>query len=95
MYKCCWHWTNQCLVSSSVRDKKKLEQWPVQSQPTQNECKETKSVMHKLLTKQISIWLANKAVNKITEIMTCSKSTANALASCKQNNTDGLFGDTG
>ena len=36
---------------------------------------------------QIIIWLANKTVNKITEIMTCSESIANASGSCKQNHT--------
>ena len=29
--------------------------------------------------KQIIIWLANNTVSKITEIMTCSKPTVNAL----------------
>ena len=33
---------------------------------------------------QIIIWLANNKVNKITKIMTCAKSTANAAGSCKQ-----------
>ena len=37
---------------------------------------------------QIIIWLADNIVNKITEIMTCSKSTANASGSCKRNDTD-------
>ena len=40
---------------------------------------------------QIIIWLANNTVNKITEIMTCSKSTVNASVSCKQNDTDGVY----
>ena len=31
---------------------------------------------------QIMIWLANNAVNKITEIVTCSKPIVNALGSC-------------
>ena len=39
---------------------------------------------------QIIIWLANNTVNKITEIMNCSKSTANASGSCKRNDTDGV-----
>ena len=39
---------------------------------------------------KIIIWLANSTVNKITEIMTCSKSTANASRSCKQNDTGGV-----
>ena len=39
---------------------------------------------------QIIIWLANNTVNKITEIMTCSKSRANASGSCKRNDTDGV-----
>ena len=30
---------------------------------------------------KIIIWLANNTVNKITEIMTCSKSTTNASGS--------------
>ena len=34
---------------------------------------------------KIIIWLAHNTVNKTTEIMTCSKSTANALGSCKRN----------
>ena len=37
---------------------------------------------------KIIIWLANNTVNKITEIMTCSKSTAIASGSCKRNHTD-------
>ena len=36
---------------------------------------------------QIIIWLTNKTVNKITEVMICSNSTAHALGSCKRNNT--------
>ena len=39
---------------------------------------------------QIIIRLANNAVNEIPEIMTCPKSTANALGSCKRNETDGV-----
>ena len=54
----------------------KLEQWPVQSQPTHRKCKgDETGDAYAATIKQISIWLANKAVNKITEIMTCSKST--------------------
>ena len=37
---------------------------------------------------KIIIWLANNTVNKITEKMTCSQSTANASGSCKQNDPD-------
>ena len=37
---------------------------------------------------QINICLANNTVNKITEIMTYSKSTANASGSCKRNDTN-------
>ena len=40
--------------------------------------------------KQIIIWLENNTVNKITEIMTCSKLTANASGSGKRNDTDGV-----
>ena len=40
---------------------------------------------------QIIIWLANNTVNKITEIMICSKSTVNASGSCKRNDTDGVY----
>ena len=40
---------------------------------------------------QIIIWLANNTLNKINEIMTCSKSTVNALGSCKQNDTHGVY----
>ena len=40
--------------------------------------------------KQIIIWLAKNIVNKITEIMTCSKSPANAPGSCKQDDTNGV-----
>ena len=36
---------------------------------------------------KIIIWLGNNAVNKITEIMTCSKSTAYTSGSCKRNDT--------
>ena len=39
---------------------------------------------------QIIIWLANNTENKITKIMTCLKSTANVLGSCKRNDTDGV-----
>ena len=39
---------------------------------------------------QIIIWLENNTVNKITEIMTCSESTANASGSCKRKDTDGV-----
>ena len=39
---------------------------------------------------QITTWLANNTVNKITEIMAYSNSTANASGSCKRNNTDGI-----
>ena len=39
---------------------------------------------------KIIIWLGNNAVNKITEIMTCSKSTGNASGSCKPSDTDGI-----
>ena len=39
---------------------------------------------------QIIIWLANNTVNKITEIMTCSKSVANASGLRKQSGTDGV-----
>ena len=37
--------------------------------------------------KQIFIPLANNAENETTEIMTCSKSTGNALGSSKRNDT--------
>ena len=37
MYKCCWHWTNQCLVNKQCRIQS--EQWPVQSQPAHCKCK--------------------------------------------------------
>ena len=40
---------------------------------------------------QIIIWLANNRVNKITEIMTCSKSTGNAPGSCKPNDTNVVY----
>ena len=40
---------------------------------------------------QINICLANNTVNKITEIMTYSKSTDNSLGSCKRNNTDDVY----
>ena len=39
---------------------------------------------------QISIPFANNVENEITEIMTCSKSTANSSRSCKRNDTDGV-----
>ena len=39
---------------------------------------------------KVIIWLGNNTVNKITEIMTCSKSTAYASGSCKRNDTDGV-----
>ena len=69
----------------------KLEQWPVQSQPAHCKCKWDKnSDTCAADINQISIWLANKARNKITEIMICSKSTANISGSWKQNDTDGV-----
>ena len=40
---------------------------------------------------KIIIWLANNTLNKITEIMTCSKPTVNASRSCKRNDTDGVY----
>ena len=40
---------------------------------------------------QIIIWLGNNTGNKITKIMTCSKSTVNALGSYKRNDTDGIY----
>ena len=40
---------------------------------------------------QIIIWLANNTINKITEIMTCSKLTVNVSGSCKRSNTDGVY----
>ena len=39
---------------------------------------------------KIIIWLANNTVNKIIEIMTCSKLTGNASGSCKRSDTDGV-----
>ena len=44
---------------------------------------------------QIIIWLANNTVNKITEIMTCSKSTVNALGSCNETTPMVYTDDTG
>ena len=44
---------------------------------------------------KIIIWLAKNAVNKITEIMTCSKSTGNASGSCKQTTPTVYADDTG
>ena len=41
---------------------------------------------------KIIIWLVNNTVNKITEIMNCSKSTANASGPCKRNGIDGVCG---
>ena len=40
---------------------------------------------------QIIIWLSNNTVNKITEIMTCLKSTVNVSGSCKRNDNDGAY----
>ena len=40
----------------------------------------------------IIIWLTNNTVNKIIEIMTCSKSTTNESGSWKLNDTDGVCG---
>ena len=42
------------------------------------------------VVEQISIPLTNNVVNEITEIMTCSKSTANASGSCKRKDADGV-----
>ena len=41
-----------------------------------------------LLTYFYLTYLANNAVNEITGIMTCSKSTVNASESCKRNDAD-------
>ena len=41
-------------------------------------------------SKHALIPLANNAENEITEIMNCSKSTANSSGSCKRNDTDGI-----
>ena len=44
----------------------------------------------------IIIWLENNTVNKITEIITCSKSTAdNAVGSCKRETPMVYTDDTG
>ena len=40
---------------------------------------------------QVIIWLSNNTVNKITEIMARSKSTVDALGSCKRNHTNGVY----
>ena len=40
---------------------------------------------------QILASLANNALSKITEIMTCSKATANSSGSCKRNDTDDAY----
>ena len=40
---------------------------------------------------QIIISLVNNLVNKITEIMTCSKSTTNVSRSCKRNDTGCVY----
>ena len=69
----------------------KPEQLPRQSQPTHRTCKEdgTGDTCDTDM-KQISIKLAIKVGNKISGIMTCSKSTENASRSCKRNDTDGV-----
>ena len=40
---------------------------------------------------QIIIWLTNNTVNKITEIMNCSKPAISASRLCKQNDTKGVY----
>ena len=40
IYKCCWQWTNQCLVKKQCQIHAiKPEQWPLQSQPAHCKCK--------------------------------------------------------
>ena len=47
-------------------------------------------MVYAAVVEQISMPLANNSENEITETMTCSRSTANALGSCKRNDTDGV-----
>ena len=89
MYKCYWHWINQCLINKQCPETIKPKQWPVQSaQPTHCKCKgDDTSDTCAAVIEQISIWLANKAGNKKTRKTTCSKSAANAQGLCKQDTT--------
>ena len=94
---CCWHETNQYLVSKQGRKQ-------ITRKQNTGTMTRSKSAANALgLTKQdntnrtcaadveqIIIWLANNAVNKITEKMTCSKWTANASGSYKRNDTNGV-----
>ena len=68
-------------------EKRKLEQWPVQSQPTHHKMT---PMVRAADMEQIFIQLANIAEKEITEIITCSNSSANASRPCKRNNTNGV-----
>ena len=96
-HMCCWHETNQYLVSKQGR--KQITRKQITGTMT---C--SKSAANALgLSKQDNsnntcaadleqiICLANNTLNEITEIMTCSKSTVNPSGSCKRNDTDGVF----
>ena len=130
MYKCCWHWTNQCLINKQCQIQWnrnnglfKVSRRIVNAKETNDTCcwyetnrylvskQGKKQIIRKEITgtmtcsksatnalglskqdntndtcaadlEQIIIWLANNTVNKITEIMTCSKPTVNASGSC-------------
>ena len=90
MYKCCWHWTNQCLVNNNARNNETgtmtCSKWP-----THRKCKEDgTSDTGATDMKQISIWFGKQGRKQITKIINCSKSTENASRSCKRNDTDGV-----
>ena len=70
-------------------DTVKLEQWPVQSQPTHRKCKgdETGDTSAADMKQYL---VSQQGRKQITRTMACSKSTANASGSCKQNDTNVL-----
>ena len=94
---CCWHETNQYLVSKQGR--KEITRKQIARTTTCSTSAASALVLSNqdnikgtcvADVEQIIIWLANNTVNKWTKIMTCSKLTANASWSCKRSETDGI-----
>ena len=96
-HMCCWHETDQYLVSKQDRKqitRKQITRTTACSKSAANVLglrkKDGTNDTCAADAEKIIIWLANTTVNKITEIMTCSMSTAIALGSCKRSNIDGV-----
>ena len=90
MYKCCWHWKEQCLLTNSARYNKtriitysKLVNTPL-LQSRQNQ-------WHKRCWHETNQYLIGKQDRKqITRTMTCWKSGTNVLGLRKKPNTNGI-----